>query len=75
MQAMENGITSLDRLKGVVVKDGDAFVAGTDPGDRVKVDLSAPTPDLQQMSRHMQTETTQLQQQRAQPDPQQAQAR
>lgn len=75
MQAMENGITSTDKLKGVVVKDGDAFVAGNNPGDRVKVDLSAPTPDLQQMSRHMQTESTQLQQQRTQPDPQVTQAR
>ena len=75
MQAMENGITGPDKLKGVMVRDGDAFVMGANLGDRVKVDLSAPTPDLEQMSRHMQAESVQLQQQRAQPDPQVTQAR
>lgn len=57
LQAMENGITSPDRLQRMVVVGSDAYLQGPYPGDRVKVDLAAPTPDLQAMSDHMARQT------------------
>ena len=50
MQAIENGIATPDKLKSVTVQNGDAFVMGTTPGARTKVDLDAPVPSLQQTS-------------------------
>jgi putative chitinase len=64
LQALENGITSPDRLARVDVRGNDVFVMGSTPGDRVKVDLNAPTPGMQQMSDH-----TRQQSQQAQPMP------
>ena len=52
LQAIENGITSTDRLARVDVRGSDVFVMGTTPGDRARVDLDAPTPGMQQMSDH-----------------------
>lgn len=65
LQAMENGITSTERLSRVDVRDSDVFLTGSTPGDRVKVDLNAPTPGMQQMSDH----TRQQSQQPAPPEP------
>lgn len=50
LQALENGVNSVDKLSRVDVRGSDVFVMGTTPGDRVRVDLQAPTPSLQQMS-------------------------
>lgn len=52
LQAMENGVTSIDKLSRVDVRGSEVFVTGTTPGDRVKVDMQAPTPTMQQMSDH-----------------------
>lgn len=52
LQAMENGVTSVDKLSRVDVRGSEVFVTGTTPGDRVKVDMQAPTPTMQQMSDH-----------------------
>lgn len=52
LQAMENGITSPDKVSRIDVQGSDVFVTGTTPGDRAKVDLQAPTPTMQQMSDH-----------------------
>jgi putative chitinase len=61
LQALENGITSPDRLARVDVRGNDVFVMGSTPGDRVKVDLNAPTPGMQQMSDHTRQQSQQLQ--------------
>jgi hypothetical protein len=63
LQAMENGITSEQKLERMVVSGTDAYLMGTVPGDRAKVALTAPTPDLQAMSDHMAQHTQQVQQQ------------
>jgi peptidoglycan hydrolase-like protein with peptidoglycan-binding domain len=57
LQALENGITSPDRLRGVAVRGSDVHLQGPYEGARVSVDLNAPTPDLQAMSDHMRTQT------------------
>jgi putative chitinase len=57
LQAMENGITSPDKLKGVMTQGSDVYVTGTTPGFRAKVDLEAPTPSMQAMSDHMKGQT------------------
>lgn len=64
LQALENGITGPEQLKGVAVRGRDVHLQGPYPGARVSVDLDAPTPDLQAMSDHM-ARQTQEQQQRA----------
>jgi putative chitinase len=61
LQALENGIASPDRLARVDVRGNDVFVMGTTPGDRVKVDLNAPTPGMQQMSDHTRQQSQQVQ--------------
>lgn len=67
LQAMENGITSEQKLARMAVSATDAYLIGGIPGDRAKVDLTAPTPDLQAMSDHMREQTQQqVQQQRSQ---------
>jgi len=67
LQAMENGITSGQKLERMVVSGTDAYLMGAIPGDRTKVDLTAPTPDLQAMSDHITRQTLQqVQQQRSQ---------
>lgn len=53
LQAMENGVTSRERLREVTVQGRDVFVQGTVPHERVKVDLDAPVPPMQAMSDHM----------------------
>ncbi|WP_242162776.1 peptidoglycan-binding protein [Lysobacter sp. M15] len=53
LQALENGITGPDRLQRMAVLGANVYLQGAIPGDRVKVDLTAPTPDLQAMSDHM----------------------
>lgn len=52
LQAVENGVTSVEKLSRVDVRGSEVFVTGTTPGDRVKVDMQAPTPTMQQMSDH-----------------------
>lgn len=54
LQAMENGVTSVDRLREVTVQGRDVFVRGPLPHERVRVDLDAPVPPMQAMSEHMQ---------------------
>ena len=53
LQALENGITSPDRLRGVAVSGSNVHLQGPYEGARVSVDLNAPTPDLRAMSEHM----------------------
>lgn len=53
LQAMENGITKPADLQGVLVRGSDVFVRGATPGFNARVDLDAPTADLQAMSTHM----------------------
>jgi hypothetical protein len=53
LQAMENGISSSDRLAAVAVRGDDVHLQGRFEGERVSVDMRAPTPDLQSMSDHM----------------------
>lgn len=57
LQAMENGITSPGRLRGLAVRGNDVHLQGPYEGARVSVDLNAPTPALQAMSDHMRTQT------------------
>lgn len=64
LQAMENGITSPQRLERMAVQGNDVFLMGAVPGERAKVDLRAPTPDLQLMSDHMAAQSRELQQSR-----------
>lgn len=59
LQAIENGITSPERLAGVAVRGSDVYLMGTTPGFRAQVDLNAPTPDLQAMSDHMREQAQQ----------------
>lgn len=67
LQAMENGITSEQKLERMAVSGTDAYLMGVIPGDRVKVDLVAPTPGLQTISDHLREQTQQqVQQQRSQ---------
>ena len=70
LQAMENGITAPDRLSRVDVRGSDVFVMGNVPGERVKVDLQAPTPTLQQMSDHTREQAQQASRAREQADAQ-----
>ena len=56
LQAQENGITGVDKLQSVKPdpsSKNDVWVIGQTLGDRVRVDLNAPTPDLQAMSDHI----------------------
>lgn len=57
LQALENGIIGPDRLQRMAVVGANVYLQGPVPGDRVKVDLTAPTPDLQAMSDHMVQQT------------------
>lgn len=59
LQALENGITSPERLAGVAVRGNDVYLMGTTPGFRAQVDLNAPTADLQAMSDHMREQSQQ----------------
>ena len=68
LQAMENGITSAQRLARVDVRGDDVFVVGTTPGERAKVDLRAPTPTLQQMSDHVREQVQEATRTRTQTD-------
>lgn len=61
LQAMENGITSVDKLQRVEVAGSDVFVTSTTPGYRVNVDLQAPTPSMQDMSDHVRQQSQQRQ--------------
>lgn len=65
LQAVENGITTADRLARVDVRGSDVFVQGTVPGNKVKVDLEAPTATLQQMSDHLARQTQGQEQERS----------
>ena len=53
LQAMENGIDSPERLRGVAVRGNDVHLQGAVAGERVTIDMRAPTADLQAMSDHM----------------------
>ncbi|RMH90996.1 hypothetical protein EBB59_08590 [Lysobacter pythonis] len=70
LQAMENGVDHPSKLREVLVNGNDVWVLSTspDPAQRARVDLQAPTPDMQSMSDHMakQSAEQQLEQQRAQ---------
>lgn len=68
LQAMENGITSAQRLARVDVRGDDVFVVGTTPGERAKVDLRAPTPTLQEMSDHVREQVQEATRTRTQTD-------
>lgn len=57
LQALENGITTPEQLKGVAVRGSDVHLQGSYPGARVSVDLNTPTPDLQVMSDHLAAQT------------------
>lgn len=60
LQALENGITSPDRLRGVAVSGSNVHLQGPFEGSRVSVDLNAPTPDLRAMSDHMARQSEEL---------------
>jgi hypothetical protein len=62
LQAMENGITSPDKLERMAVQGNDVFLLGTTPGDRLKADLQAPVPELQASSDHMAAQSAQARQ-------------
>ena len=64
LQAVENGVTTADRLARVDIRGSDVFVQGTVPGNKVKVDVEAPTPTLQQMSDHLARQTQAQEQER-----------
>ncbi len=49
-QAKQAGIDSPEKLQGVTVQDGKAFVMGTTPGFRTAVDLGQPAPSVEQTS-------------------------
>ena len=66
LQAMENGIAKPADLRGVLVRGNDVTVVGNTPGFNAKVDLNAPTADLQAMSDHMAGQSRQATTQRAQ---------
>lgn len=68
LQSMENGLDHPDKIRGVVVNGTDVHVlpSGNDPGARVRVDLQAPTADMQAMSDHMAKEAQQEQQRQQQ---------
>ncbi len=68
LQAMENGITSTDKISRIDVQGNDVFVMGTTPGDRARVDLQAPTPTMQQMSDHTRDQTQEAARTREQMD-------
>lgn len=53
LQAKENGIDTPERIARLDTVGRDAFLVGTTPGFRVRVDLDAPTPSMQAMSDHM----------------------
>ena len=57
MSAVENGITSADKLKSVDVgaDRNMAFLRGTNEANRTHVDLQAPAPNLQQSSDYLQS--------------------
>lgn len=57
LQALENGITSPDRLRGLQVSGSNVHLQGPFEGARVSVDLQAPTAGLQAMSDHMARQT------------------
>ena len=66
LQALENGIAKPADIRGVVVRGNDVTVVGNTPGFNVKVDLTAPTADLQAMSDHMAAQSRWATTQRAQ---------
>lgn len=67
LQAVENGITSPERLAGVGVRGSDVYLMGTVPGFRVQVDLNAPTADLQAISDHVREQQAQQRSRQSQP--------
>lgn len=69
LQAMENGITKPAELQAVLVRDSDVFVRGVTPGFNARVDLNAPTANLQAMSDHMARQNQQQASQQRSPDP------
>ena len=73
MQAMENDIGRPERIGRVEVSGNNVMVRGSnfavDPGDRVAVDLAAPTANLQQMSDHVRQQAAQPDQERDRPTP------
>ena len=62
LQALENGIAKPSDIRGLVVRGNDVIVVGQTPGFNAKVDLAAPTADLQAMSDHMAGQSRQAQQ-------------
>lgn len=72
MQAMENGMTEPSRIGRVgMANNGDVIVspAGSMGGDWIRVDLSAPTATLRQMSDHMAAQASQPQERTPAPEP------
>ena len=66
LQALENGIAKPADIRGVVVRGNDVTVVCNTPGFNAKVDLAAPTADLQAMSDHMAAQSRQATAQRSQ---------
>ncbi|MCD0280011.1 hypothetical protein JWH04_13875 [Xanthomonas melonis] len=64
VEAKRAGIMRPDQLQGVTVHDNAAWIVGTTPGFRTKVDLSETAPPLQESIRQSQA----LDAQRSQPD-------
>ncbi|MGY0506060.1 peptidoglycan-binding domain-containing protein [Luteimonas sp. e5] len=65
LQAQETGIDDPSKIRKVHLNGSDVWVLGNgiDPGQRARVDLNAPTPDLQAMSDHMAQQHNEAQQQ------------
>lgn len=72
LQMLENGIRSPEEIRGLAVSGSNVHVQGATPGNRVTVDLDAPTATLPAMSEHMARQTREREaqeqaQQRSQP--------
>ncbi|MEN5426353.1 peptidoglycan-binding protein [Stenotrophomonas pennii] len=70
--AKQAGIDSPDKLQGVAVQDGKAFVMGTTPGFRAMVDMSQPAPAAEQTSATLLGERLSAQVQQGQEEQQRA---
>lgn len=70
--ASQAGIDSPDKLQGVAVQDGKAFVMGTTPGFRAMVDMREPAPPAEQSSAALLGERLNAQLQQGQEEQQRA---
>ena len=70
--ASQAGIDGPDKLQGVAVQDGKAFVMGTTPGFRAMVDMREPAPPAEQSSAALLGERLNAQLQQGQEEQQRA---